>query len=376
MYKSILPPAQIGIIGGGQLGRMMALKAKEMGYKIAVLEPTLGAPAAQVADVEINRDYTHIPSLTKMLNISQVVTYEFENISSNTIQSLESIGNLPQGHRPLAITQHRLTEKVAINDCGFQTATFAKVENVEELQTAIKKIGYPSVLKTVIGGYDGKGQWALRSEADLENAYEIIKNHTCILEGFVNFDKEISVIATRSVNGDLETFCPIENIHHHHILHLSIAPARMDQELAQKAELIAKQLIEKLGFVGTLAIEMFVINGDIIINELAPRPHNSGHLTIDACNVSQFEQHIRAICGLPLIKPQLKAPAIMVNLLGQHVEYALTKWQQPEFAEAKLHLYGKEEHKVDRKVGHMTFINADEGELASTVDLFLENFNK
>lgn len=376
MTKLILPPSTIGIIGGGQLGRMMAISAKQMGYKVAVLEPAALGPLAQVADVEINASYDDEVALNKLLSISDVVTYEFENINSDVIQKFASVGYIPQGHRPLAITQHRYIEKTAINDCGFKTAPFEKVNNFSQLKEAVQKIGYPSILKTVSGGYDGKGQWTLKSESDLEYVQSVVENQNCILEGFVPFTKEISVIVTRGTNKQVETFPVVENIHRNHILHLSIAPARIDAYLSQKAEKIAATLIEKLDFVGTLAIEMFVVEDDIIINELAPRPHNSGHYTIDACNVSQFEQHIRAVCGLPLIKPTLIQPAMMVNLLGQHVEYTLNLWTKPEFSDAKLHLYGKEEMRANRKVGHLTFMNESEKKLEETVNQFLINFPK
>lgn len=376
MTKIILPPSTIGIIGGGQLGRMMAISAKQMGYKVAVLEPAALGPLAQVADVEINASYDDEVALNKLLSISDVVTYEFENINSDVIQKFASVGYIPQGHRPLAITQHRYIEKTAINDCGFKTALFEKVNNFSQLKEAVQKIGYPSILKTVSGGYDGKGQWTLKSESDLEYVQSVVENQNCILEGFVPFTKEISVIVTRGTNKQVETFPVVENIHRNHILHLSIAPARIDAYLSQKAEKIAATLIEKLDFVGTLAIEMFVVEDDIIINELAPRPHNSGHYTIDACNVSQFEQHIRAVCGLPLIKPTLIQPAMMVNLLGQHVEYTLNLWTKPEFSDAKLHLYGKEEMRANRKVGHLTFMNESEKKLEETVNQFLINFPK
>lgn len=376
MTNLILPPSMIGIIGGGQLGRMLALSAKQMGYKVAVLEPATNGPLAQIADFEINAAYDDEESLTKILTESDVVTYEFENISSDMIEELASKGYLPQGHRPLAITQHRFVEKTAINECGFKTAPFIKVENEEQLKMAVQTLGYPSVLKTVSGGYDGKGQWILKSDADLKQVVSVLEEKECILEGFISFDKEVSVIVTRGTNGNVEAFPVVENIHQDHILHLSIAPADISDDLAKKAETIAVSLIEKLDFVGTLAIEMFVVNDDIIINELAPRPHNSGHLTIDACNVSQFEQHVRAVCGLPLIKPKLIKPAIMVNLLGQHVDYALEMWTEPRFHEAKVHLYGKEELRPNRKVGHMTFMNENKEDLQGTVQLFLENFPK
>jgi len=374
MPKTILPPATIGIIGGGQLGRMMALSAKAMGYKVAVLEPAPNGPLAQVADVEINAAYDDVSALKELLKVSDVVTYEFENISSQTVEALSEVGYIPQGHRPVAITQHRLLEKNAINGAGYGTAPYAEVSSGQQLEEAIANIGYPSVLKTATGGYDGKGQWILHSEADLEEAKQVADQHECVLEGFINFSKEISVIVTRSVHGQVETFGAVENVHKNSILHTSVAPALISENLAAKAEAVAKGLMEKLDFVGTLAIEMFVVGEDIIINELAPRPHNSGHLTMDGYNVSQFEQHVRAVTGLPLVKPELLAPSVMVNLLGQHVDYALGMIQKPEFGWAKLHLYGKDEMKRNRKVGHLNFVDKDKNKVAKAVEVFLKDF--
>jgi 5-(carboxyamino)imidazole ribonucleotide synthase len=377
----ILPPAMIGVIGGGQLGRMMAIAARQMGYRTAVLEPGPGGPLAQVSELEINAPYDDINALRQLLDASDVTTYEFENVSAEAVADLAEHGNLPQGPRPVAITQHRLLEKDAINDAGYATAPYAPARSPEELKAALAEIGYPAILKTTRGGYDGKGQWALHSDVDLEHALEVVANAECVLEGFVDFSKEMSMIVTRSITGEIQTFGPIENIHKNHILHLSIAPARVSEELAELARETAVGLMEQLDFVGTLAIEMFVVekgdgsvDEDIIINELAPRPHNSGHLTIDGYNVSQFEQHVRAITGLPLIEPKPIAPAVMVNLLGQHVNYALEQFQKPEFGWAKLHLYGKDEMKRNRKVGHLNFVHEDPEYLHATVKSFLKDF--
>ncbi|MDR2703297.1 MAG: 5-(carboxyamino)imidazole ribonucleotide synthase [Cellulomonadaceae bacterium] len=374
MSEVILPPAMIGIIGGGQLGRMMAIAARQMGYRIGVLEPGPNGPLAQIADLEINAAYDDEHALRQLLDASAVTTYEFENISAETVADLAAHGNLPQGPRPVAITQHRLLEKNAINEAGFETAPYANVPTADSLDSAVAQIGYPAILKTVTGGYDGKGQRVLSAAEDLLQARELVSDSPCILEGFVPFDKEISVIVTRSVTGEIQTFEPVENVHKNGILHLSMVPAVISAEVVAKAEAVARGLMEKLDFIGTLAIEMFVVGDDIVINELAPRPHNSGHLTIDAHNVSQFEQHIRAISGLPLVAPQRIAPSVMVNLLGQHVDYALEQWQKPEYGWGKLHLYGKAENKRDRKVGHLTFVNSDADLLSDTITNFLADF--
>ena len=376
MCKTILPPSTIGIIGGGQLGRMMAISARQMGYRIAALEPGRDSPLGQIADIELNAAYDDKIALTELLEKSDVVTYEFENVPYSTIRELSSRGNLPQGPMPLMITSHRLREKLAIEEAGYTVAPFLAVMSKDELKYAVNKIGYPCILKTSSGGYDGKGQWVLQTDADLPEVLEIADDNEYVLEGFVNFTKEVSVIVTRSVNGDVKAFPVTENKHVNQILHLSIAPARIDESLCNEAKQIAMGLIEKLDFIGTLAIEMFVTENGIVINELAPRPHNSGHWTIDGCNVNQFEQHIRAICGLSLIDAQVHGYAVMINLLGQHAQHALTAWQKPEFSDAKLHMYGKEELKRDRKVGHINFVGNDWTELEAKVNSFLENFPK
>ncbi|MCL2606395.1 MAG: 5-(carboxyamino)imidazole ribonucleotide synthase [Coriobacteriia bacterium] len=376
MTKIILPPATIGIIGGGQLGRMMAISARQMGYKIAVLEPGEDSPLAQISDIEISAAYDDEAALADLLAICDVVTYEFENIPYAAVQAVENVGYIPQGHRPLMIAQNRLREKDAINEAGFNTAPYADVSTEEKFRTAISEIGYPAVLKTVSGGYDGKGQWSLKSDEDLPQALAVVKEHHCILEGFVPFDKEVSVIVARSTTGETHAFPVVENVHFNSILHTSTLPANVDAVLAAKAQDLAENLIERLDLVGTLAIEMFVVGSELLVNELAPRPHNSGHLTIDCCNVSQFEQHIRAVCGLPLIESEILQPATMVNLLGQHVDYAMEMWQTSAYADGYLHMYGKEENKRDRKVGHLTFLEKDATALKAKVAAFLTNFPK
>ena len=373
--RSILPPSIMGVIGGGQLGRMMAISARQMGYGVAVLEPTIDSPLGQIADIEINATYDDKVALTTLLEQSDVVTYEFENVPYQAVRELGSLGYLPQGEVPLVITSHRLREKLAIEEAGYKVAPFLAVMSKDELRYAVGKIGYPCILKTSSGGYDGKGQWVLRSDADLPEVLGIANENEYVLEGFVNFSKEVSVIVTRSVNGDVQVFPVTENRHVNQILHVSIAPARIDESLQVEASGIAVGLIKKLDFVGTLAIEMFVTEEGLVINELAPRPHNSGHWTIDGCTVSQFEQHVRAVCGLPLVKPEILGYAVMVNILGQHVDDALDMWKRPEFSDGKLHLYGKEEMKRNRKVGHINFVGSEWNEVETKVDRFLEGLS-
>ncbi|MFJ8460789.1 5-(carboxyamino)imidazole ribonucleotide synthase [Lysinibacillus sp. RS5] len=355
MTKIIYPGQTIGIIGGGQLGRMMALAAKEVGFKIAVLEPSMDSPCGQVADIRIVAPYDDEAALEELAEVSDVITYEFENIDYEGLKRLTQIAYVPQGPELVRITQDRVTEKEAIVNAGCPVAPYIVANTYEELVANIDKIGYPCIVKTARGGYDGKGQQLLKSVEDLPFAKDLFSHSQCIAEGFVPFAKEISVIVQRNGNG--ESYCqPVgENIHVHHILHETIVPARIKEETALAAEREALKIADYLHLVGTLAVEMFVLeDGGIVINELAPRPHNSGHYSIEACNVSQFHQHIRAICGWPLRKPQLWAPSIMVNVLGQHVmplSNSIAKY--PEWS---IHLYGKAEAKVNRKMGHVTIM--------------------
>ncbi|MEG0260540.1 MAG: 5-(carboxyamino)imidazole ribonucleotide synthase [Lysinibacillus sp.] len=358
MTKIIYPGQTIGIIGGGQLGRMMALAAKEAGFKIAVLEPAMDSPCGQVADVRIVAQYDDEAALEELAEVSDVITFEFENIDYEGLKRLSSMAYVPQGAELVRITQNRVTEKVAIAEADCPVAPYVVANTYAELVEKIDEIGFPSIVKTAQGGYDGKGQQLLNSREDLPLAEQLFTHSQCIAEGFVPFVKEISVIVQRNGNG--ESYCqPVgENIHVHHILHETIVPARISDETTKKAEREAMKIADHLKLVGTLAVEMFVLeNGDIIINELAPRPHNSGHYSIEACNISQFHQHIRAICGWTLRKPQLWAPSIMVNVLGQHVmplSNSLAKY--PDWS---VHLYGKSEAKVNRKMGHVTIMTND-----------------
>ncbi|UPW82835.1 5-(carboxyamino)imidazole ribonucleotide synthase [Lysinibacillus sp. Ag94] len=355
MTKIIYPGQTIGIIGGGQLGRMMALAAKEAGFKIAVLEPSMDSPGGQVADVRIVAPYDDESALEELAEVSDVITYEFENIDYEGLKRLTQMAYVPQGAELVRITQDRVTEKEAIVNAGCPVAPYLVVNTYEELLANIDRISYPCIVKTARGGYDGKGQQLLKSTEDLPLAKGLFSHSQCIVEGFVPFVKEVSVIVQRNGNG--ESYCqPVgENIHVHQILHETIVPARIKEETSLSAEREALKIADYLNLVGTLAVEMFVLeDGGIVINELAPRPHNSGHYSIEACNVSQFHQHIRAICGWPLCKPQLWAPSIMVNVLGQHVmplSNSIAKY--PEWS---IHLYGKAEAKVNRKMGHVTIM--------------------
>lgn len=349
----------VGIIGGGQLGRMMTISAKQMGLNVIVLDPTPNSPCGQVADKQIIANFNDVDKIEELCKLSDVVTYEFENIPYEVVKKLEVKYNIPQGHKPLKLSQHRYVEKSAAIDAGLNCGKFKLVSNKEELDEAIKVIGYPCVLKTCTGGYDGKGQVVIKETLDLKEGYELIKYKECILEEFINFDKEISVIVTRSINGEVSVLPVSENIHENNILHISIVPGNISTGLSKKAKDMALHLIKKLELVGTLAVEMFVCGDNVYFNEMAPRPHNSGHYSIEGCYTSQFEQHIRAILGMKLGSTKLKHNTIMVNVLGQHLEGIEKLINSDDFKNSKIHLYGKEEAKHNRKMGHVTFIDTE-----------------
>ncbi len=354
LFKTILPGSTIGIIGGGQLGRMMAISAKEMGYRIAVLEATSDSPCGQIADEEIIGAYDDFESIEKLASVSDVITYEFENIDHIALSWLEENTYLPQGAELIRITQDRETEKGLISSLGIPIAPYRIVKSETELEDAIETIGIPCVVKTCLGGYDGKGQVVIKNLIEKEKAVELLLIGKCIVEEWIPYDKEVSVIITRSPRGEVK-FLPIaENIHIENILHQSIVPARVSKESCEKAYEVAKTIAEGVGLIGTLAVEMFLIEDEVYVNELAPRPHNTGHYSIEACVTSQFQQHIRAICNLPLGDTNLLTPAVMVNLLGEHVDLALENIEI--LAGCKIHLYGKKEAKYKRKMGHLTFI--------------------
>ncbi|MCL2557935.1 MAG: 5-(carboxyamino)imidazole ribonucleotide synthase [Treponema sp.] len=350
--KTILPPAVIGIIGGGQLGRMMALAAKAMGYRIASLDPQPGCPCAQIADIEIIGDYGDSSAIESLARASDVITYEFENINADALQWLEKNAHLPQGSLALKASQSRLAEKAAVARLGAPVPRHLRISGAEDLE---KKVFFPSILKTDSGGYDGKGQAALKTPADLPAALDLARGAECVLEEWVPFDKEISVIVARAQDGKTAAFPVAENIHENGILRRTIAPARISESLGARAVECAERIAAGLEVVGILAVEMFVIGNDFFINEIAPRPHNSGHFTMDACATGQFEQHVRAVCALPLGDPSRLAPAVMANILGEHLSRGLEPFL-PLLGRGKLHLYGKAEARRGRKMGHLNML--------------------
>ncbi|MFC7393500.1 5-(carboxyamino)imidazole ribonucleotide synthase [Scopulibacillus cellulosilyticus] len=356
MINRVLPGETIGILGGGQLGRMMAIAAKEMGFHTAVLDPADNNPCAQVSDQSIVAPYDDLEAAKKLAEASDVITYEFENIDLGTVNVLEKNAYLPQGHKLLDLTKDRINEKDMLTRSGLQAAPYKAVNLIEDLEEAVNRIGLPGVLKTCQGGYDGKGQYVIKNNDDLEQVKDVVDGKTrFIYEKWLDFDKEISVIVTRSTTGEIAVFPVAENIHVNNILHHTIVPARVSEQVEKEATGMAVTLAEKMSLVGTLAVEMFLTKDQkIYANECAPRPHNSGHFTINACETSQFQQHIRAVCGWPLGKTTLLKPVVMVNILGQHLEPVLKRIDQ--FQDVHLHLYGKEEAKTNRKMGHLTIL--------------------
>ncbi|MGH2319653.1 5-(carboxyamino)imidazole ribonucleotide synthase [Planococcus sp. SE5232] len=367
MTKTILPGQTIGIIGGGQLGRMMALAAKEAGFKIAVLDPGMDSPTGQVADIQIVAPFNDQHALEELAEVSDVITYEFENIDVEGLKKLAEIAYVPQGAELIRVTQNRIFEKQAISEAGVVVADYITASTFKELTEKRSELSFPFVVKTARGGYDGKGQQTVSSIDELPQAEALFENGECVAEAFVEFTKEISVIIQRNVHGETAILPIGENIHKDHILHQTIVPAQIDKETVDLAKQAAEKIAAHLNMVGTLAVEMFVLeNGSIIVNELAPRPHNSGHYSIEATNISQFHQHIRAVCGWPLRQPILWSEAVMVNVLGEHVAPLTSKVSQ--FPNWSIHLYGKDEAKQKRKMGHVTILTEDLKATLSEID--------
>ncbi len=351
----ILPGQTIGIIGGGQLGKMMALAAKAMGFQIIVLDPVPDCPCGQVADEQIVGAYDDLQVMKELAVKSDVITYEFENIDATTLKWLTEHAYVPQGTELLKITQDRIKEKAAIQSAGVEVAPYAVIEEIEHVHLSINDMGLPAVIKTARGGYDGKGQVVIRTPEDLLKAESLIEQGSCVLEKWIEFEKEISVIITRNSQGEIAVFPVAENLHRNNILHQTIVPARISKAVEEKAIVEVEKIANAFHLVGTLAVEMFVTKDEkIYINELAPRPHNSGHFSIEGCETSQFEQHIRAIANWPLAQTSLLKPVVMVNILGEHQAQLFDKI--PDLKDWKIHLYGKKEAKLHRKMGHVTLL--------------------
>ncbi|MDE0779887.1 MAG: 5-(carboxyamino)imidazole ribonucleotide synthase [Alphaproteobacteria bacterium] len=359
MSERTLPPgATIGILGGGQLGRMTALAAASLGYRCHIYCQSADEPAAQVAAQKTVATFDDAKAIDRFAASVDVATLEFENVPITTLERIRGAAPVYPAPAVQAVAQNRLKEKTFANSLGIATAPFRAVTSADELRAAIAEIGTPSVLKTTRMGYDGKGQVSIKADTDPEVAWaesgSSLATEGGILEGFIDFSCEVSVIVARGTGGETSAFIPVENRHTNHILDETIAPANISAETANTANDIAIRLTEGLDVVGLLAIEMFVTsNGNVLVNEVAPRPHNSGHWTMDACRTSQFEQLVRAISGLPLGDPSRRCDAVMKNLIGNDVEDWPKHLADPA---AKLHLYGKSETRPGRKMGHINFL--------------------
>jgi len=348
----IAPGATIGILGGGQLGRMIALAAAPMGYRCHIFCPERDSPAAQVSAVTTVAAYDDRAALAHFANSVDVITWEFENIPAATVEFLEALKPVRPNGRALRVSQNRLEEKNFLNDVGVPTTAYAGAASAASLEAAVRHIGMPCLVKTVTEGYDGKGQIRVDATTNLANAWERLKAREAIVERMVDFDMECSVIVARGTDGTCVAFTPGENYHANGILDTTLVPARMPEAKLQQAEAIGRHVAEKLELVGLLCVELFVTkDGRLLANEIAPRPHNSGHWSIDACMTSQFEQLVRAICGLPLGSVERLANAEMKNLIGEEVAQWRKAITDPV---AKVHLYGKTEIRAGRKMGHIT----------------------
>jgi 5-(carboxyamino)imidazole ribonucleotide synthase len=382
MTHPILPPAVIGILGSGQLGRMLALSARAMGYHVHVYSPDSDSPTGQIADREFVAAYDDLDAVRQFAQGVDVVTYEFENVPAATAAACAEFAPLRPGPQVLHIAQNRLREKRFFVEQGLPTTPFVAVDSLDDLLAGLETIGIPAILKTASSGYDGKGQVKIvnRQSSIVNRQWEAIGRQPAILEGFVEFEREVSVVAARGVDGAFAHFGLIENSHANHILDVSVAPAAAPPEVAEEAVEMARTVMEGLDVVGVLCVEFFLTkNGRLLLNEIAPRPHNSGHLTIEACPTSQFEQQLRAICGLPLGDTRYLKPAAMANLLGdlwfQHdnPKSEIRNPKSPDWTAVlahhpalKLHLYGKTEARPGRKMGHITAL-ADTGEEAAHI---------
>ncbi len=356
MSGSILPGATLGVLGSGQLGRMFAIAARRMGYRVHVLSPDTDTPTGQVADVEVNASYDDLDAVARFARVVDVVTFEFENVPAAAAALAARYAPVRPRGEVLHVTQHRVREKAFLRQHGFPVAPSCVVHSSLELRQSLARLGCPAVLKTAGWGYDGKGQTLIQGLHEADAAWLALDSGEAVLEAFVDFDRELSVIVARGVDGSMATYGPMENEHHNHILDITCAPASVSEQICAEALDMAREVAAKLDVVGILCVEFFLTRDNrLLINELAPRPHNSGHLTIDAHVTCQFEQQVRAVCGLPLGSTHQHRPAAMANLLGDHLVSTEPNWESLlSWPAVKLHLYGKHTPRLSRKMGHLT----------------------
>ena len=352
MTDILQPGATIGILGGGQLGRMLSVAASRLGFKTHIFEPSANPPAGQVADRVTTAPYEDVEALADFAASVDVITYEFENVPTSALDMLESVRPIRPNRKALAVSQDRLVEKAFLNDLGLKTAPFAAIDDEVDLAEAIDEIGLPAILKTRRFGYDGKGQARLKAPEDAAQALADMAGAPSILEGFVDFSHEVSVIGARGLDGAVSCFDPGENVHKNGILDTTTVPARLTPAQRTDAVLLAAKILNKLDYVGVMGVELFVTREGLIVNEIAPRVHNSGHWTQNGCVVDQFEQHIRAVVGWPLGDGTRHSNVVMENLIGDDVD------RIPDYAKegVAIHLYGKAEAKPGRKMGHINRI--------------------
>jgi 5-(carboxyamino)imidazole ribonucleotide synthase len=352
----VLPGATLGVLGSGQLGRMFALAARRMGYRVRTFSPERDTPTGQVADAETTAPYEDLDAVREFARGVQAVTFEFENVPASTVEAVEGVAPVRPSGEVLRTTQHRLREKSFLSQHGFPVTRFRRVATVEDLRAGLDELGFPAVLKTADFGYDGKGQRTIRAAGEIDEAFAALAGREGILEAFVAFERELSVVAARGCDGSVASYGVVENAHALHILDHTVAPAGVAPAVARRAEEIARALLEELDYVGVLCVELFLAGDDgLLVNELAPRPHNSGHFTIEACATSQFEQQVRALCRLPLGSTEQFRPAATANLLGDLWQGGEPDWRAAlAVPNVALHLYGKRAARAGRKMGHLT----------------------
>lgn len=358
MSSKVLPGSTLGMLGGGQLGRMFTIAARTMGYEVIVLDPDTESPAGKLASDHVCASYDDQNALDYIAKTCDAITTEFENVPASTLEALAASCPVRPGAQAVTITQDRIHEKTFLRDNSFPTAPFAVIHSLEDLQQGIQDVGMPAILKVSRFGYDGKGQFSINETSDIEAAWQALNGEACVLEQRMPLDIEVSVVLARGLDGEVATYPVAENVHEGGILDVSVVPARIDASLANKVTGMAKQIATALDYVGVMAVEFFISGGELLVNEIAPRPHNSGHYTLDACVTDQFEQQVRAVCGLPLGDTTQLTPVVMINMLGDiwHGGNSPDWTKLLDHPNIKLHLYGKREARPGRKMGHYNVV--------------------
>jgi 5-(carboxyamino)imidazole ribonucleotide synthase len=371
----ILPGATLGVLGGGQLGRMFSHAATSMGYKVAVLDPAENSPAAEVSTHHLCYAYDDEEGLEKLAGLCDAVTTEFENVPAASLRFLQQHTPVSPAPNAVEVAQSRIREKTFFVEHNIPTNHHCLVADAAEIDSAFAQMSGKAVIKTTTLGYDGKGQQVCTSAKDMAAAFESFGGVECLVEDFVAFNAEVSVIIARDINGHAKTFPVAENQHRNGILDLTIVPARVNNAVAEKADQIARLLADALNYVGVLAIEMFVVGEELLVNEIAPRPHNSGHYTLDATDHSQFDMQVRMMCGLPSLSVQLHSPVVMLNVLGDLILHEKFSWQGLlENPHAHVHEYGKASARAGRKMAHVNFAGAEAGDLLQSVNAYRAQF--